>query len=494
VVAMNDALELGSWRALFGIASVLTAGGVVAARLGVYEAGFVALVLPLALIALNNASRACVLIALTSPVVALGAVDVGFHLLPAYPLIAAGFLGTVWRRGWRGCRPTAADVLLIGFAVLASAITVANIGLIPNSTVLNAVGANGPRLRPFAQLLALLAMACLYLLFRTGIRTRAEFGSVLRALLVAAAFVGAYLVYQVVGRRLGLPFTFVNQRRAVGTLPTNLTYIRPNSTLPEASALAQFAIIPLFLGAGWASSRPLPRWLPPQAPLLIGLAGATAVVATLSKIGLIATAVWLPLLLLRTARRRRRSWVFAVAVLAALVAAVGGVMAARAASQSITGTALIANERYVRTGYWIAAARMSADHPLGVGVGNFPFYYPEYAPLSLRYEYLSELADAHNLFLEAAAETGLVGGMLLLAFVVTVVVQGLLSAGRAPQNDDLPTTGTALAFAFAAGATMHLTYSYVYYPFEWVVAGLVATLPSLAVAARNQVRTRPFAD
>lgn len=483
-IAILDSVDKASWRFLTSFAVVVSATGVAAALMHAYEVAFVAILAPLAVIAFTSARRACVLIALTSPIVGLGAVDLGFHLVPSYPLIATGFAGLVWRRDWTSLHPTKADFLLLAFVLLATAVTLANLGVAPTSTVLNALGANAPGIRPLAQLLALLAMAVVYLVIRVGVRSQEDLATVLRALLVGATFVGMYMVYQVVGRRFGLPFTFVNQRRGVETLPLNLQYIRPNSTLPEASALAQFATIPLFLGVGWiAFEGPLPSWLPRVAPFLIAVAGAVAVVATLSKIGLLACALWLPFLIISVARRsRRRAWMWSVAAIACLLVAVGGVMAARAATQSIGGSGVISNERYVRIGYWIAAVRLSSDHPLGVGVGNFPFYYPEYAPISNKYEYLSELADAHNLFLEATAETGIVGGALFLGFVVVLVTTGLRFADRC-RDTYLATTTTALALVFAAGATMHFTYSYFYYPFEWVLAGLVSALPFLSSSA-----------
>jgi O-antigen ligase len=134
----------------------------------------------------------------------------------------------------------------------------------------------------------------------------------------------------------------------------------------------------------------------------------------------------------------------------------------------------IDSETYIRVGYWIAAIQTAAHHPLGVGVGNFPFYYPQFAPLSVKYEYFSRIADAHNLFLEAAAETGIVGGLLFLGFVVGLLGRGVRLAAKA--EPALRAVFLGLAAAYATGALMHLTYSYFYYPFEWVLAGLLGAI------------------
>jgi O-antigen ligase len=142
----------------------------------------------------------------------------------------------------------------------------------------------------------------------------------------------------------------------------------------------------------------------------------------------------------------------------------------------------IASERYVRVGYWLTAIDVSAAHPLGVGTGNFAFYYPHYASISPEYEFYARITDAHNWFLEAYAETGILGGSAFLAFTLTLVAAGI-SAGRRMATDEWGPSLTALTVAFVIFCLMHLTYSFFYYPFEWVVAGLIA---ARVAAARRE--------
>jgi O-antigen ligase len=145
----------------------------------------------------------------------------------------------------------------------------------------------------------------------------------------------------------------------------------------------------------------------------------------------------------------------------------------------------------VREGFWKAAVAMAKDHPFGVGVGNFPFYYPLYAPLSGNYEYHIAISDSHNLFLDAAAETGVIGLMLLVGFFATLVYSGIRSVASAHSSADdrVRDVGLALAAALGAGILMHLTFSYAYYPFEWVIAALVGSLPR--VVARRAAGAAP---
>lgn len=67
-----------------------------------------------------------------------------------------------------------------------------------------------------------------------------------------------------------------------------------------------------------------------------------------------------------------------------------------------------------RMAHWQAALGMFSDHPwLGVGIGNYPVAYPQYAIGRWR----DPLGHAHNYYLNIAAEAGVVGlGAYLLLF------------------------------------------------------------------------------
>jgi O-antigen ligase len=89
------------------------------------------------------------------------------------------------------------------------------------------------------------------------------------------------------------------------------------------------------------------------------------------------------------------------------------------------------------------------------------------------------VADAHSTLLDALAETGFLGGALFLMFPLTLVVLGVRRSRRlaGPERALL----AALTTAYAAGTLMHLTYSYAYFPFEWVLAGCVGAMVATSV-------------
>jgi O-antigen ligase len=73
-----------------------------------------------------------------------------------------------------------------------------------------------------------------------------------------------------------------------------------------------------------------------------------------------------------------------------------------------------------RMAHWQAAVGMFTDHPwLGVGIGNYPVAYPQYAVGRWR----DPLGHAHNYYLNIAAEAGILGlGAYLLLFGACFVV------------------------------------------------------------------------
>ncbi len=81
-----------------------------------------------------------------------------------------------------------------------------------------------------------------------------------------------------------------------------------------------------------------------------------------------------------------------------------------------------------RLAHWGAAVDMLRDHPwLGVGLGNYEPVYPAYARLN----WPNALGHAHNIYLNFAAETGLIGLAAYLVFWALVIALTLRNLGRA---------------------------------------------------------------
>jgi O-antigen ligase len=74
-----------------------------------------------------------------------------------------------------------------------------------------------------------------------------------------------------------------------------------------------------------------------------------------------------------------------------------------------------------RLAHWIAGLHMFLDHPvLGVGIGNYPDAYPKYF-ITI---FTTSLGHAHNYYINIAAETGSIGLIAFLLFLLAVFVAG----------------------------------------------------------------------
>lgn len=482
--ALEQAVRTAGWRELTAITAALTGLGVLSGVLGIYRLFFLVAIGPAATIALRHTTAACVLVSLTSPLVAVGAVDLGFHLAPCYLLIIAGLIGAAVRREWRGLRWHATDVFATGFGVVAATVTLGTLGTAPLTTVVGATGANGRLLRSPAQFAALMLMLGLYALMRMGIRDRSALHAVVRGLLVSFLFVALYTAYQLVARLGGLPYAYVNDRRSLNQLPLGrVAYVRVNGTLPEASPLAQFSFVATTCGAATLlGARTHKSLLGTRLAATLLALGLGILVASLSKAAIAAAAIVIPIVIVRSRKWQASERLLAGLALATTAAVVVGGLALRDPSILRHPNALIRSESYLREGYWSAAVNIAKAHPLGVGVGDYTFYYPRFAPISGGYEFFPGVADAHSWYLEALAETGILGGALFVAFVLAVAVEGVRGAGFARDDREII---IGLGAAWTAGALMHLTYSFFYYPFEWVIAGVIGAASSVGATPRK---------
>jgi O-antigen ligase len=135
----------------------------------------------------------------------------------------------------------------------------------------------------------------------------------------------------------------------------------------------------------------------------------------------------------------------------------------------------------------LTALSVWADHPLvGVGPGEFPAYYREYADeigLSIR----AQDREAHNLYLGIAAETGSLGLLTFLG-AAGVTMWQLTRVRRTAMKvrPDLAAMATGFLLALvgylASGLFLHLSYAR-YYWLILALAGAAAVIVGRATAA-----------
>jgi O-antigen ligase len=133
-----------------------------------------------------------------------------------------------------------------------------------------------------------------------------------------------------------------------------------------------------------------------------------------------------------------------------------------------------------RLGYNLIGVHIVAEHPLlGVGPGNYRVSYmdPKYRWMPGRGVVPRQL---HNMYLEVATETGLVGfacfgGMLLLALISLDRVRK-----RSPSREDRD-LGEAVHFAFVGLLLASLFVPNEYNKYVWIFTGLGIALERVAV-------------
>jgi hypothetical protein len=210
-------------------------------------------------------------------------------------------------------------------------------------------------------------------------------------------------------------------------------------------------------------------------------------------IGVAAVQIGIELLARRVSRpraltisRRRTAWLTVGAIVAAVAVAIAAGAPHQLAHQwrvfketDVTG--VVSGNVYSRLGtaagshryqYWVAAVHAFDSKPLiGIGPGTFQFYWAQHGSL---YEFIR---NAHSLYLETLAETGVLGGALVIAFLLLLLVAGVARAlrARAPARAVLA-AATAGLIAFCTAAA-----------FDWVwqlaAVALVALLLGVAILA-----------
>ncbi len=118
--------------------------------------------------------------------------------------------------------------------------------------------------------------------------------------------------------------------------------------------------------------------------------------------------------------------------------------------------------------YWQTAVHAFKSKPLtGTGPGTFEFYWAQHGPI---YEFIR---NAHSLYLETLAETGIPGFLLLVGFLLVVLITGIVRSLRAP-----PLARASLAAATASFAAFCVGAGY-----DWLWQLAVIPVAALLLAA-----------
>lgn len=344
----------------------------------------------------------------------------------------------------------------------------------------------------------------LYVIVTNVVRTFVTLRRIVWVLLLVGAILGAISLLQVAtgtyrndylgfaqsGNPERLEEKLEEQRRAA---PGEIVQPRVAGPIGEENRYAQILLVllPLGLFRYWSERSRRLKLLAGVATILTGIGAAL----TLSRGAALAFALLLAIM----AYRRYVNLSQIIAIVLGVVVLVAAVPAYQARITTLFGLSSASLEEggeaaadgaiRGRAGEMGAAALVFADHPvIGVGPGNFPFYYPDYADrLGLRVH--AELREAHSLFLDVAAETGVIGLVCFLG-VIFVTLRELSRARRRWHARDPEIANTAAGFELAIVAQLatglFLQQGYIRY--FWLLMALAGAAAFVALSADSRER------
>ena len=330
-------------------------------------------------------------------------------------------------------------------------------------------------------LVALLAWSLA--LVRRGIWTLLASGALLGVIVLAQALTGDFRhEYMGLGRiKYAQIYGEVFEPRLAGPLGD-----------PNFFAQALLVLVPLALVMAAEARRP---WARVAALAAAGLVTA-AVVLTYSRGGALALGCVLALSLLAGSARPKH-----LAIGAGLIAAVALLLPSAFARRLETIAQVLPGQEEVlrpdssfeqRKLLTHVAWLIFLDHPLlGVGAGNYTVHFDDYAQevgsLSREYEELGERHYPHNLYLEIAAETGLVGlaafGAAVASCFVALRAARRASYARGDQASAALARGLEIAVVGYLLSSLFLHGHHIRY--LWLLFGFAAALEHAAAAPRE---------
>jgi O-antigen ligase len=142
-----------------------------------------------------------------------------------------------------------------------------------------------------------------------------------------------------------------------------------------------------------------------------------------------------------------------------------------------------------RMGALRVALQMFLDHPLlGIGLGNFEHYYQHYAhQLDITPQRGGDLA-AHSLYLEFAAERGLLGlavYLVLIWYIFRIIMRSarqLHAAGLTTYENLVFSYGYALLGYLVTSVFLHEAFRFI-----WIIYGICLSFPAIAAYETRRV-------
>jgi O-antigen ligase len=315
---------------------------------------------------------------------------------------------------------------------------------------------------------------------------------VIWALLAAGIFLGTISVYQYLTGTLAYPYWGFGQAEVMHIVGKSSGY-RLGGPLGSANAYAQIllVLIPLAFNRLWYERAPGGRLL---AAWALGVCGL-ALVFTFSRGAFVALLVALGIMVVRQPPRPL-SLLLTTGLLVPLLLLVPGQYTERLKTLVSAVTSSGQRSDASMRGRWsetLVGWRMFLEHPLvGVGWHNSFVHYRRYAK-QVGLDSRHEDRGTHNLYLQIAAETGLLG-LSVFAALLCSMFRSLQRAGAHLRSAGMPDMAEMVA-AFGIGLVGYLTHSLVIHAafprFFWLLFGIAMALPAAVQHSRSPALAIP---
>lgn len=340
----------------------------------------------------------------------------------------------------------------------------------------------------------------LYFLVVNVVRTRTTVLAATWSVVSGASLLGVISAFQeITGTFSNAYFGFAQVKSTTGGFLTGASNLLGAVRQPEVSGpigdpnfYAQIMLIavPLGLALVLASRRPAVKVLAAAMTIFI----AVGMILTFSRGAAVAAVLLVPLMLILRMVRWQHVAAVGVATLLLLVAvpqyasrvATLDVLSNVFTSQGISlqGADVSLRSRATEN---FAAALMYFDHPiLGVGPGEYPAYYREYAD-KIGLEVQVANRQPHTLYLGLAAETGTLGIAAFMAILLATLGALLRARRLALESDDQVLAILAGGFILSTAAFMltglflHLAYA----RYAWLLLALANAAAATALSAHT---------
>ena len=343
----------------------------------------------------------------------------------------------------------------------------------------------------------------LYFLVTNVVRTRTTVIAIVWILLAVGAFLGALTFYQdATGSYGNVYLGFAQASEAtIGVDSTGLGtsgQFRLAGNIGEKNRYAQVLLVLVPLGLFMAiGERSRIRRL-----LALGAAGAISlgVALTFSRGAAVGFVLLFGIMFLMGYLKWK--YVLAIVLGVAIVFAAVPAYADRlvglvAVSESVGSTGIDQADGAIqsRVTEALAALLAWADHPiLGVGPGEFPQYYRQYADV-VGIRVLATDRESHNLYLGMAAELGLMGVTVFL-FIVGLTLRDLARARRAVRARDplMADLATGFMLSIVAYLTTGIFLHMAFVRYFWLMLALAGATALVAMAIARTGDVEPTLD